>query len=72
MDGLTFDLLDKSSIAWLEREFEVDKILNVVCSMANDKTPCPNELTMAFFQANGRLFVIFFEIFSRISFVYEI
>lgn len=41
--------MDKSKVVWLEHEFEVEKILNVVCGMAKDNALGQYGFTMPFF-----------------------
>lgn len=49
MDELNFDLIDESSAAWLEHEFEAEKNINVVRRIAMDKATSLDGSTMAFF-----------------------
>ena len=50
LDGLFFDSIGEAESIWLERRFEVRKVLEVVKVMNGDKAYGHDSISMVFFQ----------------------
>jgi hypothetical protein len=48
LNGLAF--VHEEEASWLERPFEKSEVLKMVKGINNEKTPSPDDFTMAFFQ----------------------